>query len=151
MFSAWPANAFGLRALQSHIRDQIQQRSPYRLTLGPLITISQSAHIYDDCWENAEKLITNQYDNLLKHRDYSDPVGNFLVEIGEGQVLRVSRTTPGSGEVIQEYQDKNPLRLIRQICQDVPAIQPDHIGYLGIELQKAKAALVDGQPYSQDQ
>lgn len=151
MFSAWPANAFGLRALQSHIRDQIQQRSPYRLTLGPLITISQSAHIYDDCWENAEKLITNQYDRLLRHRDYGDPVGNFLVEIGEDRVIRVSRTTPGSGEVIQAYQDKDPLRLIRQICQDAPAIQPDHVGYLGIELQKAKAALAAGQPYSQDQ
>jgi thymidylate synthase len=151
MFSAWPANAFGLRALQKYIRDQIKQRSSYDLILGPLITISQSAHIYDDCWENAEKLIANQYDRLLRHRDYSDPVGNFLIEIGEGQMLRVSRTTPGSGEVIREYEDKEPLQLIRRICQDAPAIQPDHIGYLGMELQKAKDSLLSGNLYQQDQ
>jgi thymidylate synthase len=48
MFSAWPANAMGLRALQHHIRDEIASQSEYDLTMGPLITISQSAHIYDD-------------------------------------------------------------------------------------------------------
>ena len=150
MFSAWPANAFGLRALQSHIRDQIQQRSSHQLVLGPLITISQSAHIYDDCWENAEKMLAKQYSKLLKRRDYDDPVGNFLVEISDSQALTVVRTTPGSGEVIKEYQHNDPLVLIRRICQDAPTIQPDHIGYLGIELQKAKIALAAGHPYNQD-
>lgn len=51
MFSAWPANAFALSALQRHIRDAIALSSKHDLKMGPLITISQSAHIYDsvDC------------------------------------------------------------------------------------------------------
>lgn len=157
MFSAWPSNAFGLRALQMYIRNQIAERSNYDLTLGPLITISQSAHIYDDCWENADKLINTQYKNLVKpspqNRDYYiDLVGNFIVELDEtNQTIMVTRTTTGSGEVLKTYSGKNPLSLLREICCDAPAIKPDHIGYLGIELQKAFYCLSSGQNYTQDQ
>ena len=47
----------------------------------------------------------------------------------------------GSGEVVTCSAGKKPLKLIREICVATPAIQPDHIGYLGIELQKANNAL----------
>lgn len=149
MFSAWPANAMGLRALQIHIRDQIAARSDHRLTLGPLITLSQSAHIYDDCWENAEHLIAHQYARLCGDRDYHDPVGNFVIEV-EGSELVVTRTTPGSGEIVQTFRGRHPLKLARQIAADTPGIQPDHGLYLGIELQKAATALHTGVPYCQD-
>ena len=150
MFAAWPANAMGLRALQQHIRDQIAQRSEYNLTMGPLITISQSAHIYDDTWENVDKLIATQYDQIMRQRDYFDPSGNFLIELQDGEIT-VQQTTAGSGEVVACYAGKNPLKLIREICAATPAIQPDHIGYLGIELQKAAEALKQGTIYTQDQ
>jgi thymidylate synthase len=150
MFAAWPANAMGLRALQQHIRDQIAQRSEYNLTMGPLITISQSAHIYDDTWENVDKLIATQYDQIMRQRDYFDPSGNFLIELQDGEIT-VQQTTAGSGEVVACYAGKNPLKLIREICAATPAIQPDHIGYLGIELQKANNALENNQAYIQDQ
>ncbi|MGL5035044.1 MAG: thymidylate synthase, partial [Microcystaceae cyanobacterium] len=150
MFAAWPANAMGLRALQQHIRDQIAQRSEYNLTLGPLITISQSAHIYDDTWENVDKLIATQYDQIVRQRDYFDPSGNFLIELQNGEIT-VQQTTAGSGEVVACYAGKNPLKLIREICAATPAIQPDHIGYLGIELQKAAEALSQVLIYTQDQ
>jgi thymidylate synthase len=149
MFSAWPANAMGLRALQWHIRDEIAARSDYDLAIGPLITISQSAHIYDDCWENADDLIANQYKAVCSRRSYDDPVGNFLVEVS-GDVILVQRTSCGSGETIAQYQGTNPLQLIRSICADAPAIQPVHIGYLGIELEKANQALQVGGAYEQD-
>lgn len=156
MFSAWPANAFGLRALQMYIRDALAQRSPYDLKLGRLITISQSAHIYDDCWENAEQLISKQYAEIMrsatKDNDYyKDPAGNFIVEVlGDKQQIQVSRTTPNSGEEVKTYVGRNPLALIREICQDSPFIRPDHIGYLGIELQKARYALFSHKDYVQD-
>lgn len=151
MFSAWPANAFGLRALQMYIRDSVAQRSDYNLKLGPLITISQSAHIYDDCWENADQLINNQYSDIAKARSYDDPVGNFIIEaVTNEQKLRVLRTTAGSGEVVKTYISKDPLVLVREICKDSPAIQPDHIGYLGMELQKAKSSLLSNREYVQD-
>ncbi|MBK1987859.1 thymidylate synthase [Sphaerospermopsis aphanizomenoides BCCUSP55] len=150
MFAAWPANAMGLRALQKHIRDEIAQRSEYDLKMGPLITLSQSAHIYDDTWSNAEQLIQQQYAAICRKLDYADPAGNFLIEIADGQIV-VTHTTPGSGEIVGCYSGKNALKLIREICAASPAIRPDHAAYLGIELQKAADCIKIDKLYVQDQ
>ncbi|HEY9804718.1 MAG TPA: thymidylate synthase [Leptolyngbyaceae cyanobacterium] len=150
MFAAWPANAMGLRALQQHIRDKIAEISEYDLKMGPLITISQSAHIYDDTWENADRLIANQYASILKQRNYDDPSGNFLIEV-DNQEIVVTQTTSGSGEVVKSHRGKNPLNLLREICAASPAIQSEHAGYLGLELQKANQCIKLGKPYVQDQ
>jgi thymidylate synthase len=150
MFAAWPANAMGLIALQRHIRDEIAKCSEYELKMGPLITISQSAHIYDDTWDNAERLIANQYAAILNQRNYDDPSGNFLIEV-DGKEIVISHTTAGSGEVIKSYRGKNPLNLLREICATSPAIQAEHTGYLGIELQKASNCIKNCHPYIQDQ
>jgi thymidylate synthase len=150
MFAAWPANAMGLRALQQHIGDQINLRSQYKLTMGPLITISQSAHIYDDTWENVDRLITTQYDKIIHQRDFFDPSGNFLISLEDPQII-VEQTTPGSGEIVARYQGKNPLKIIREIAATNPGIIPEHIGYLGIEVQKAYNCLKNQQQYRQDQ
>jgi thymidylate synthase len=149
MFSAWPANAMGLRALQRHIRDEIEARSEYKLKLGPLITISQSAHIYDDTWENADRTIESQYASICRQPNYDDPCGNFLIEVQNGEIL-VLQTTPGSGEVVAEYRGKNPLKLVREIANRSPAIQPNHIGYLGIELRHAIDCIQNNREYIQD-
>lgn len=149
MFAAWPANAMGLRALQQHIRSQIEARSNYKLTLGPLITISQSAHIYDDTWENADRLIESQYASICRQPTYDDPCGNFLIEAHNGEIV-VQQMTPGSGEVVAHYRGNNPLKLVREIANGTPAIQPNHIGYLGIELQKAIDAIQNNREYRQD-
>jgi len=151
MFSAWPANAMGLRALQRHICDQIRERSKnYNLTMGPLITISQSAHIYSDCWDSADRLIFHQYAQICRQINYRDPVGNFLIEVAGDKIIVVLQTTPGSGEVVAKYSGKNPLLLLREICSAVPTIRPDHAGYLGLELQKASDSIKAGKTYTQD-
>jgi len=152
MFAAWPANAMGLRALQQHICDQIQQRSPYKLRLAPLITISQSAHIYEDTWENVDLLIKKQYQKYIDKRDFYDSSGNFVIELEDGKIV-VKQTTPGSGTVVRTYAGTNPLQLLREITSNSPAINPEHAGYLGIELQKAAFGLKeqeDGRKYRQD-
>jgi thymidylate synthase len=149
MFAAWPANAIGLRKLQEYIRDEIVSRSNYKLRMGPLITLSQSAHIYDDCWENADQLIQQQYAAIVARRDYYDPAGNFLIEITANNIV-VTQTTPGSGEIVGSYSAKDPLKLLREICAASPSIRPDHAGYLGIELQKAAECLKMGKQYVQD-
>lgn len=149
MFSAWVANAMGLRALQQHIRDEIQARSEYVLKMGPLITISQSAHIYDDTWDSADRLIQQQYARISKNIDYCDRAGNFLIEVVEDKVV-VTQTTPGSGEVVAQYSGKNALKLVREICTASPAIRPDHAAYLGIELHKAVESIKTHNQYIQD-
>jgi len=151
MFSAWAANAMGLRALQQHIRDEIALRSEYNLQMGALITISQSAHIYSDCWQHTDLVIQQQYQKIVdaEYKRYCDPVGNFLIEV-QGNEIVVSRTTPGSGETVACYCGKDPLKLIREIAAASPAIHPDHVGYLGIELQKAFECFKVGKSYIQD-
>lgn len=149
MFSAWPANAFGLRALQQHIRDQIAQRSSQDLGMGSLITLSQSAHIYDDCWENADRLIDTQYAKS-QQRDYADPSGSFVIQLSHGKIV-VEHMTPGSGEVVNSYSGKSASQLYRQIAAACPALEVEHALYLGAELQKATLAVSNPQAWRYEQ
>lgn len=151
MFSAWPANAMGLRALQQHICTEIQRRSPQPLVLGPLVTVSQSAHIYDDCWDNAERLIAKQYARLHGQRDYDDPCGSFAIELRGGEIV-IEHLTPGTGEVVNCYSGRSAMKLYQQIAATCPGLQVEHALYLGTELQKAEMALAGDRPeaYRQD-
>lgn len=151
MFSAWVANAMGLRALQRHIRDEIEIRSEYKLKLGALITISQSAHIYDDCWENSDLLIQSQYAKICAARDYADPAGSFVINVQDDQII-VEHMTPGSGEIINCYSGRSAVQVYRQIAASCPSLQVEHAMYLGTELQKAETALSmkKGDIYQQD-
>lgn len=165
MFGAWPANAMGLRALQRYILQEYCQRvqvaedwkvgykvganSPRILKMGPLVIVSQSAHIYDDCFESVDHVIDRYYDRICREQ-YDDPSGNFLIEIEDGELIVCYQTTPGSGEIVARYHGKNPLKLLRDICNANAAIVPTHAGYLGMELQKAFDCLKQGKPYQQD-
>jgi thymidylate synthase len=149
MFSAWVLNAMTLRALQRHIRDAIAAHSQYDLKMGPLITISQSAHIYDDCWEYADRLIREQYPKIASDRTYDDPQGNFVISV-EGKEIVVEQTTPGSGEPVFFFRGRSARSLYREIAADCPALQVEHALYLGIELRQAEYALSQGLEYRQD-
>ena len=151
MFGAWPANAMGLRALQEHIKSEVEARSQSFLSLGPLITISQSAHIYSDTWDNVEKLIANQYPSILKNKSYADPCGNFLITVDqEKKLILVDWITPGlSGELIKTFKGKNAPRLADAIAADCPQIESSHAIYLGMELHKAEAAMMLNMTYNQ--
>lgn len=150
MFGAWVPNAMGLRSLQRHIYDEVQKRSGLELAMGPLITVSQSAHIYGECWEHADKVIADNYDHLLRAEmlNYYDACGNYIIEIVDEKII-VTRTTP-QGETVTKYSGDNPLNFIRNIAADAPAIAPSHIGYLGVELEKACRCLKLNQKYIQD-
>jgi thymidylate synthase len=141
MFAAWPSNSMGLRALQMHIRDEINKQTDFKLELAPLITISQSAHVYDDTWENVDHLIATQYQELVKKesKTFSDAVGNFIIENLFDTTI-VTQTTH-NGETIATYEGRNALKLVKEIAAANPSIQPDHIGYLGIELSRATVML----------
>jgi thymidylate synthase len=140
MFSAWPANAMGLRALQKHIWEEICFRSNRQFKMGPLITISQSAHIYDDCWENADQVIKSVYPKICGARDYTDPTGSFVISV-ENQSIIVEHMTPGSGEVVNRYSGRYAKQLYQLLAADCPSLQVEHAIYLGTELQKAELAL----------
>lgn len=132
MYSAWPANAMGLRHLQRIVRDGLDPTLP----LGPLVTISQSAHFYDETFDSADRVLRTHY---KPHRvTYSDPVGNFIVERQFNRVL-VEQTTP-EGETVGQFTALSPLLLIREVVVANPSIDPAHAAYLGLEIQKAFAS-----------
>lgn len=146
MFSAWPANAMGLSALQQYILDKVVQRAGYNLKKGSLIIISQSAHIYSDCWEYADRLIEEQYSNICKQRDFNDPTGSFVISLQDSFII-VEHTTPGTGEVVNCYTGTSARKLYQQIAKNCPSLQVEHAMYLGTELQKAEIALSNSQVY----
>jgi len=161
MFSAWPANAMGLRALQKHIANEYEKKiqlamdggqefdpsAPCHLSMGTLTIVSQSAHIYEEVWENAGK-VAELYFHQKEKPTYSDPTGNFIIEV-EGNSVKVTQTRP-NGEQCKAYFGSNPLRLVREICTANPEIQPSHAAYLGVELERAKQAIARGVKYEQD-
>lgn len=136
MFNAWVSNAMGLRALQRYIVNQINSRSPVlNLKIGALITISQSAHIYSNCWESAAAIIRKHYYPQVTKPKYQDAVGDFIVSWVDGGV-QIERTLPGGSTVSKEY-DNNYLRLLRNIAADAPTMSVDHALYLGGEIRRA--------------
>ncbi|MEA5535475.1 thymidylate synthase [Crocosphaera sp. XPORK-15E] len=152
MFSAWPANAMGLRSLQRHIIDEINQKSDNNFMIGPLIIISQSAHIYSDCWEHAERVINTEYAKICQEKGYNDPSGSFLISLKDNQII-VEHITPGSGEIVDCYSGKSAKKIYEQIADNCPSIEIKHAMYLGTELQKAEISLLfpEKNLYAQDQ
>ncbi len=143
MFAAWIANAIGLRALQNHIAAAVG------VPMGRLMTISQSAHIYDDCWDNADKVIAEHYAPICKQQDYADPAGSFVITISDGAVI-VEHITPHDGEVIDCFSGTTIKSLYQTIAQHCPNLEVSHALYLGTELQKAVTALKENTVYQQD-
>lgn len=148
MFNAWPINAYGLRALQMHVRDRLKTETGTRFTLGPLITLSQSAHLYDHSFAYADDVVQKFYGRQPK--TYDDPVGNYLIEVeAEAGLVRVTRMN-SSGQAVREYTGISKRELSDAIALDAPAMQPDHAIYLGIQLERAWNSLAIGSTFVQD-
>lgn len=148
MFSAWPSNAMGLRCLQEHILERLLECGVEDIFMGPLITVSNSAHIYKTSWESAAALL-ELYQKQAMTPNYNDPVGNYTVhrDPERGGIVVVRRLTPGNcGQQCDFYEGADPLKLIREIAADAPTIDPAHMGYLGMEISRA----LSDPDYAQD-
>lgn len=152
MFGAWCSNAGALRFLQKGICERLQWLGHSDLLMGELIINSQSAHVYEASFAEADKLIADQYAKMIhkEQTEYADPCGNFTIEGFVDDRLLVTQSLPGSGEVVRQYSAKNKLELLRKICAENPAIQPYHAAYLGIEIERCLNANLNGKKYTQD-
>jgi thymidylate synthase len=145
IYRAWPSNAFGLRALQTLLLDQLGGHRVARP--GELIIISASAHIYAHDWEGAHTLLAHHY-RPTNPRMERDPRGSFVVRLEPPDIL-VQHYTPG-GEHVQTLRGGTAQALEPQLTPYLSDF--NHAIYLGRELQKAELALRLGQPerYRQD-
>jgi len=138
MFSGWPENAFALRKLQALICDEVAARLNWSIRLGDLVIISQSAHIYEDCWEAAQEIVDKYYGREIKPQK-RDPRGHFVIEVAKGQIV-VEHITP-TGEHLRYYKGKSAAELQRILARQNIISSSAHALYLGGELQKAELAL----------
>lgn len=143
MYSAWVANAMGLRHLQMRIVEALVDEGLDDLVPGTLTTNSLSAHIYEHSFDAADSLMSKR---SLK-QTYSDNTGNFLVCWDKpNEVCYIGQEYP-QGIAAREYRGTDALKLIREVFQSNPAIRGDHAGYLALEIRKC---LEQKDAYRQD-
>lgn len=128
IWKAWKSNCYGLRGLQIYIAESLG------LDVGYIHTNSLSAHIYQIDLPNVNV-------DLRYKPKYTSAVGSFTIYKNVSQIMVIQ--TNSRGEFVHQYIDDDPLRLIRDIAVKNPTIEPDHIGYLGIEFQKVKLMIND--------
>ncbi len=78
IFSGWVLNAFGLRRLQKYIADKLGYK------VGTLTIFSNCAHIYDNEWAIAEKIVKEcggNYECVL------DPRGYFVISVDKKDMV----------------------------------------------------------------
>jgi len=139
MYSAWPSNAMGLRCLQRHILDRLLSEGMENISMGPLITVSHSAHIYETCWPQAASLI-DRYRRQMMRPVFADRVGSYTVhrDPDRSGVVVVRRLSTGlNATQCSFYEGSDPRKLFREIAIDAPSIDPYHALYLGSEITRA--------------
>ena len=139
MFRAWPLNAFGLRKLQKILAEGIGVK------MGDLTTISCSAHIYQENWDDTKDILKNYYKGT---HCFFDPRGYYTINLGEGKI-KVSHYSPDS-QLLKEYEGVTAREVNDMINSSQHTTDPYHAAYIAEELMKAEAALKEGVEYVQD-
>lgn len=123
MYSAWPLNAMGLRALQDYILKLLQDSYP-NLSIGTLTTQSNSAHIYDDCFLAADKMIKSSKNISFLDDDY------YLIVYENG--IKVSWYRKQTDSVIDFT--GNPDFILDKVISSNPYLSARHASYLTKEI-----------------
>lgn len=139
MFRAWPLNAFGLRKLQKIIALGLG------VDMGSLTTISCSAHIYQDNWEETKELLKKYYKDT---NCFFDPRGYYVIQLEKGKI-KVTHYSVDS-RALKEYTGKTAREINDAINSSQHPKDSYHSSYLGEELMKAEIALKLGISYTQD-
>jgi len=142
MFGAWPNNACALRALQVHVQDRLDN-----VGLGPLVIISQSAHIYEAVWSKADETIEKHTPSTAL---ILDPIGHFLIKyLEEGNLIQVQLVSSKTNLLLKEYISgvAQASKLPQEIIADNPAITASHAAYLGEQISRATFQF---ETYTQD-
>lgn len=145
IFKAALSNAVGLLNLQKYISDQVG------LLPGKMTITSVSAHIYEEDWDMAQKLIDCQLiskSNLIfDEKNDLDPRGVVRIFLSNNQIcLELSNM----GEVLYEIQAHDAQTISRKIAHLDLLSRADHYIDIGIELAKAEYCLKNNMTYKQD-
>ncbi len=148
IFKAAIPNAFGLRKLQQNIARDLG------FSVGALQITSQSAHIYEQDWEDAFRLARCQFWERepslgFNPETQADPRGNLIISLENGQLHALLQGP--RGEELTRLSADSAKALAKKIAQLELLSRSDHIFDIALELQKAELALSTGKTYRQDQ
>jgi thymidylate synthase len=135
IYRAWASNAFGLRALQAQMAEELGAAA------GDLAILSHSAHVYAHDWERAGELLAHHY-RVVDPRLVRDARGSFVIALEPPEIV-VRHYTP-DGEHLQSFRGTGARELGAQLAPYVGEMS--HGIYLGQELQKAEIAIALGRP-----
>jgi thymidylate synthase len=145
LFKAAISNAFGLLHLQNFISKKTN------LKIGKLSITSNSAHIYEEDWDNCYKLLECKVRS--KKTDFNDfkdldPRGNIVITVEDKfiNLLLISR----KGKRLLELKGKTARELALKLSKLNLIVKPDHLVDITIELVKAEISLKKKLKYTQD-
>lgn len=139
IFSAFYLNIASLLDLQEKVAEALS------MSRGSLIVASQSAHIYEDRYVEAQEIVDKC---KLKQIKYLESNLNFIINLIDSDVIEV--VCQSQENTLKTYSGKNIVKLYKEIGDDLPALAVDHAMYLGCELQKAEIAIAQNLDYIQD-
>ncbi|MBI4492935.1 MAG: hypothetical protein HY690_09100 [Chloroflexi bacterium] len=139
---AWPLNVFGLRLVQGRLAEELGT------PCGPLVVVSQSAHLYRAAEPPLRELVAEHAPRLLPWQ--ADPRGIFHIRLADGQI-QVEHGLQDAGKSGRRFSGTSAERLSKAVVHAKLVLLPEHAAYLGAELQKAEVALRLGIPYRQDE
>jgi len=139
MYQGWPKNAYGLRFLQEWVRCMVLKlecafQDDKGLGLGDLVIVSQSAHVYEDCWAPAQDLVNE----FRSYREWHDEKGQWTFEPvfdeGAHRVVKATLHSPGGEHLTTIQGSSTHVRRViarRGLISDV-----GHALYVGQMLEK---------------
>jgi thymidylate synthase len=136
MFRAYPLNAVALAALQTRLCEGIGG-----IRVGALVFLSQSAHIYSDCWARALHAST------FSARSFTQDMRGSFVFYREGNLL-IADHYDMQGDLLQRLSSDSAVTLLRLVTPLVSRV--DHALYIGREIQRLDAARRENKRYEQD-
>ena len=145
MYGAWPRNAFGLRFMQAWMAKQLE------LPLGPLVTVSTRAHIYEDVWPQIGSILDNYRGSFEE-----DPRGNLTIRVdGETRQIYVTHQDSSGMPLRPDFvfdgnRNKSAWSGGYQLVESGIFSSPQHALDIGIELSKAELAAKLGLSFKQD-
>jgi len=142
MFGAWPMNAFALRKLQKNMARRLN------VECGPLVIISNSAHIYENNWKECKEILDKYYTGKEVGFE-QDRLGYFIIKI-EGKEIVVQHHLADGRKSNFIFKGTNAEGVYRRILNENLISRYDHAAYLGKELARAEIALKEGKKYEQE-
>lgn len=148
MFKAAIPNAFGVRRLQ----EEVARETGFEV--GQLSITSNSAHIYEEDWDNATKLLKcaiweREVSLTFDQNTQSDPRGIVVIRVENNEII--ADVGAPDGTTLLTINGKTAKHVFKKLAALDLLSRPDHLMDIGAELEKAEIARDLGIQYKQDQ